>query len=158
MTEIEEERLAHLLTVVADIDPGRDLLAHDVAGGGLAEGVDGGFVHDLPDGASRIERGQRGGPGQAARVGGQDPVLASQHGRIPSIESASWHCRRPLGRFPALSSHAQTDERRGLEIAAIHSESHQKWSTNTRLGLGAWYRKVSRGRHVGSARNTKWWG
>ena len=58
VTDVEEECLALLLAVVADIDAGGDLLAHDVAGRGFALGVDRGFVHRLAGRAARIQRCQ----------------------------------------------------------------------------------------------------
>ena len=40
VADVEEERLALLFAVVADIDAGGDLLRHDIAHRGLADGVD----------------------------------------------------------------------------------------------------------------------
>ena len=74
LADIEEERLALLLAVVADIDAGGDLLAHHVARRRLAQRVELRFVDRLARARGAHKRGQSRRTRQAAGMRGQDAV------------------------------------------------------------------------------------
>src|SRR5690348_17111829 len=79
MPDVEKKRLALLLAVVADIDTGFDLLVDDPAQCRLANPVELGAIDRLAAGAAHIEPGELGRPRQAARMGGQNPLVAPPH-------------------------------------------------------------------------------
>ena len=86
MTHIEEERLALLLAVIADIDPGGDLLVDDLRNGLFAEPFDLIGIDRLAAGAADIHPGQLGRARQAAGMGGQDALGAPLHGGVPPLD------------------------------------------------------------------------
>jgi hypothetical protein len=81
--EIEKERVALLLAVVADIDAGRALLVHDPPHGGAPGAIDLGVVGRVPACAGGIKPGELPRPRQAAGVGRQDSARAALH-RVPA--------------------------------------------------------------------------
>ena len=98
MLHVEEEALALLLAVVADIDPGGDLLGHHPAqrlpaGRGELRRVD-----RLALRAAHVQPDQLGRPRQAAGVGGQDPLLAPPHGSVSG--RFLYRFRRTHQRYP----------------------------------------------------------
>src|SRR5690606_39974060 len=98
-----------LLAVVADVDPGLDLLGHDPGERLAPRGLDLGRVHRLALGAPRIEPHQLRRPRQAPGMGGQNPLLAPAHGfaslsRLTLTRRAAarlWYARRAPTRGPA---------------------------------------------------------
>jgi hypothetical protein len=84
VADIQEEGFALLLTVVADVDAGGDLLTDDVPRGGLASCVKRGFIHIFPICPTRVQLGQKGRTRQAAGMRGEDTMLASDHCLFPS--------------------------------------------------------------------------
>src|SRR5688572_30082407 len=77
--QVEEETLALLLAVVADVDAGGDLLRHD-PGERLPPGrLDRAAVDRLPGRTPRVKGDQLRRTGQAAGVGGQNPLRAATH-------------------------------------------------------------------------------
>src|SRR5205807_9608682 len=84
VADIEEERLALLLAVVADVDAGLDLLVDDPAQGFLAEPVKLGRVDLAAARPPDIEPGQLGRARQAAGMGRQDALVAPSHRSSPS--------------------------------------------------------------------------
>ena len=91
VADVEQERVALLLAIVADVDAGLGLLRHDGGERRLAGRVQRGRIDRLAARAARIQPGQLDRPRQAAGMGGQDPLLASTHA-LPAAE-----CRH----FPA---------------------------------------------------------
>src|SRR5689334_14230508 len=79
VADVEKKRLALLLAVVADIDTGFDLLVDDPAQCRLADLVELSRIDRLATGAANIEPGEFGRPRQAARMGGQNPLVAPPH-------------------------------------------------------------------------------
>src|SRR6266513_518308 len=80
VADIEEEGLALMLAIVADIDAGFDLLVDDPAQRLLAEPVELGRIDLAAARAPDIETRQLGRPRQAAGMGRQDSVFAPPHG------------------------------------------------------------------------------
>ena len=103
--DVEEERLALLLAVVADVDPGGELLADHVGQGGLAQRVELGGVYCFAAAALHVELGQRRGARQAAGVGGQDPSVAFQHGVSPQVRLG-----QPAATHPASDAHCLLED------------------------------------------------
>ena len=93
MADIEKEGLALLLAIIADVDPGLDLLVDDPAERGLAEPVELGRVDRAAAGALDIEPGERRRARQAAGVGRQDPLGAPLHGALPAGPNKKPVCR-----------------------------------------------------------------
>ena len=79
MPDVEKKRLASLLAVVANIDTGFDLVIDDPTQCRLANLVELGRIDRLATGAAHIEPGELGWPRQAARMGGQNPLVAPPH-------------------------------------------------------------------------------
>src|SRR5580704_18168553 len=96
VADVEEEGLALLLAVVADVDAGLDLLVDDLAQGLLAEPVEFGRVDLAATSPPDIEPGQFRWARQAAGMGRQDPVLAPPHGS--PLLSAEVRLRASRGR------------------------------------------------------------
>ena len=92
MLDVEEEALALLLAVVADVDPGGDLPGHDPAQRRVPGRRKLVGIHRLAPGAAGIEPDQLRRPRQAAGMGRQDPILAPAHGSSsPSIHCIASH-------------------------------------------------------------------
>ena len=89
VADIEEERLALLLAVVADIDAGLDLLVDDPAQRRLAEPVEFGRIDRFAAGPPHIEPGQLRRARQAAGMGRQDAVVAALHFLPPENPAAT---------------------------------------------------------------------
>ena len=64
MADVEEECLALLLAVVADVDAGGDLLRHDIAHRRLADAVQFRRIDRLAARAADVERVSAGGRGR----------------------------------------------------------------------------------------------
>ena len=77
--DVGEEALPRLLAVVADVDAGGHLAGDDVGGRRLDRRAQLGRVDGLAAAAPAVQRGQRGGPGQAAGVGDDEARLGGQH-------------------------------------------------------------------------------
>ena len=84
--DVEEEALALLLAIVADVDAGFDLLRHDLTQRIAAGGIERGGVDRLAGGAPCIEPDQRRRARQAAGMGRQDPIIAPAHRRLLGCE------------------------------------------------------------------------
>ena len=84
MPDVEKKRLALLLAVVADIDTGFDLLVDDPSQCRLANPVELSPIDRLAAGAAHIEPGELGRSRQAARMGGQNPLVAPPHRSLQS--------------------------------------------------------------------------
>jgi hypothetical protein len=97
--DVEKEALALLLAIVADVDPGLDLLGHDLPQRLAAGGIELAGVDRLARGAPCIEPDQRRRPRQAARMRGQDPVDAPPHrcllraGHVSAAGHSASSCR-----------------------------------------------------------------
>ncbi len=79
MADMEEESLALLFAVVADVDPGLDLLRNDPLQGRMAGPFDFGRVCFLPTGAPGIEPRQFARAREASRVSSENAVGAVLH-------------------------------------------------------------------------------
>jgi hypothetical protein len=96
MLHVQEKALALLLAVVADVDPGGDLLGHDPAQRLPACFCKLSRVDRLALRAAHVQPDQLGRPRQTAGVGGQNPLLAPPHrplqveldGSLPEITLA----------------------------------------------------------------------
>ncbi len=88
--DVEEERLALLFAVVADVDAGFALLAHDMVQRGSA-GCGEFRVHRFAAVLAHVKLYQRLRARQAARVGGQDTGLAGLHGVSPGLVQGTFH-------------------------------------------------------------------
>ena len=86
MLHVQEETLALLLAVVADVHPGGDLLGHYPAQRLLAGRGELGRIDRLALRAAHVQPDQLGRPRQAAGVRGQDPLLAATHGSFVPLE------------------------------------------------------------------------
>ncbi len=78
--DVGDEALACLLAVVADVDAGLHLRGDHLGGGLLHRPLQLGRVDVLAPAAPAVQLGQGAGPGQAPGVGGEEPLLAVQHG------------------------------------------------------------------------------
>ena len=85
MADIEKERLALLLAVIADIDAGLDLLVDDPAQRRLAQPVEFGRIDRFAAGPPHIKPGQLRRARQTAGMRGQDAVVAALHFLLPKI-------------------------------------------------------------------------
>src|ERR1051325_865048 len=94
VADIEEEGLALLLAIVADIDAGLSLLVDDLPRRLLAEPVELGRIDLTAARPLDIETRQLRWPRQAAGVGRQDSVLAPAHGRPPIPSERQQRARR----------------------------------------------------------------
>ena len=95
--DVEEEGLALLLAVVADVDAGVALFADGV----LHRGMGGGFefgVHGLARRLADVEFHERGRARQAAGVGGEDSRFAAAHLAFPPVGVV-----RPRSRTEAIA-------------------------------------------------------
>ena len=79
MAHVEHEGFARLLAVVDHVEAVLDLLLHDLAHRGAACALDLVLVDRLAAHAPREQPRQRGGPRQAAGMGGQNAVFAALH-------------------------------------------------------------------------------
>src|SRR5262249_2321936 len=91
--DVEKERLALLLAVIADIDPGGFLLVDDLRQCRLAEPVELGPVDRLAARAAHVKPGQFRRARQAAGMRRQDPLVAPPHAASPLGLAWLW----PLG-------------------------------------------------------------
>src|SRR6185437_10358829 len=83
MAQIEEEALALLLAIVADIDAAGDLLRNDGAERRFPRSGELGLIDALAARAPRIEPGERRRARQAAGMRRQDPLGACPHRPLP---------------------------------------------------------------------------
>jgi hypothetical protein len=91
---VEEEALALLLAVVADVDPGGDLLGHHPSQRLLAGRGEFRRVDRLALRAAHVQPDQLGRTRQAAGVRDQDPFVAPLHG-CPPVGSTAAYRRSP---------------------------------------------------------------
>jgi hypothetical protein len=93
VADVEQERVALLLAVAADVDAGLGLLRYDGAQGRLPRGAQLIAVDRLAARAARVKLRQLERPRQAAGMGGENPLLASTHerpgGRVSALCRAS---------------------------------------------------------------------
>ena len=85
VADVEQERVALLLAIVADVDARFGLLRHDGVHRRLAGRLQLRRIDRLAARAARIEPGQLDRARQAAGMGGEDPLLASTHA-LPAAE------------------------------------------------------------------------
>ena len=82
VAEIQGEGFPLLFPVVDDVEPGVELQWDDARERLPPGRGDRGLVHGLAAHPAGVEPGQRRGPGQAARVRGQDPPFAAPHSDV----------------------------------------------------------------------------
>src|SRR6266852_7846263 len=92
--QIEKERLALLLTIIADVDAGLALLVHDPTHGIAAGASDLGLVYGRARGTQGVKPRQFPRPRQAAGVGGENSRCAALHGfrrAVPKFDPYRLH-------------------------------------------------------------------
>src|SRR5262249_36093112 len=80
VAQVEKERLALLLAVVADIDTGFHLFGNHPGERRFAGGCERGRVDRFTTGAAYVETDELRRPWQAAGVGRENAIVAAQHG------------------------------------------------------------------------------
>src|SRR5262249_9011397 len=88
VADIEKERFALLLAIVADVDAGFDLFVDDLAQRLLAETVELGRIDLATPRPPHIEARQLRRPRQAARVRRQDPLVTPVHNNKLPVTAA----------------------------------------------------------------------
>src|SRR6266849_5138964 len=92
--QIEKERIALLLAIIADVDAGLALFVHDPTYGSAAGASDLGLVRGRARGAQGVKARQFPRPRQAAGMGGENSRCAALHSfsrALPRFESYRRH-------------------------------------------------------------------
>src|SRR5262249_16017374 len=99
-----------------DIDTGFDLLVDDPSQCRLANPVELSPIDRLAAGAAHVESGELGWPRQAARMGGQNPLVAPPHRSLPSHPYLP-HPHVTSSTVSALGYHGNKFKRKVLQVA-----------------------------------------